>query len=443
MELPKAFYDLPADSRAVFSTAHGRYPKRNLPEPLPLCITRSNVALDVEKKADALWEPFYYDIYHNLRRPGSWYDLYQWFDAVDLHIEGASFCYFVLLNLFERMENHKHKTAQMIDKFAKEWAHDNRQYANLPPEIDIMENHPDFDTTSLSCFRPHEIDTLRRAVHHYLHGIRLQLEEQAMMRIQQPPRSFNNGHNHGYPIYQHPRQDQRSNRRPSMSQNPARPFMDNQRPTRDFQTSIHNGNAPPSEPRARGFSNDFRRGGRGGRYNTFNDRRSAQNSPPRQPVKEPVYMLRDQNQRNFSDPAHGYSPSARGTFMEHPRSVSGFQLGQPAVTGDKAILQEAPTQEPITQVSNRQSNGHISGEQLRNLDPVFIKHHNENVTLVYNGETKERDKEKQQDLTVFVRNFHHLHDWYASHYLKRLLSNCGQVVAVTYAGLNPPVAFVE
>lgn len=443
MDLPKSFYSLPANSRAVFSTAHGKYPKRDLPEPPPLCITRSSVALDVEKKAEALWEPFYYDIYNNIRRPESWYDLYHWFDAVDLYVEGASFCYFVLLNLFERMEYHKRETAHMIDKFAKEWAQENRQYANFPAEFDILGNHPDFDTASLSFFRPHEIDRLRRAVHHYVHGIRLQLEEQAMMRTQYPPRPFNNAHNHGYPIHQHSRQDHRGGLRPSMSQHAVRPFIENQRPTREFQPFMHNGNVPPSEPRARGFSNEFRRGGRGGRYNTFNDRRSVQNSPPRQLVKEPVYILRDQNQRNFSDPAHGRSPPARGAFVEHPRSVSGIQLSRPSVTGDQVVLQKAPAQDSIVQVSNGQSKAPISGEQLRNSDPIFIKHHNENVTFVYDGETKEWNKGKQQDLTVFVKNFHVLDSWYPSHFLKRLMSNCGQVVAVTYAGLNPPVAFVE
>jgi hypothetical protein len=127
--------------------------------------------------------------------------------------------------------------------------------------------------------------------------------------------------------------------------------------------------------------------------------------------------------------------------MEHPRSVSGTQLGQPPVTCDKVVLREALAQYPIAQVSNRQSKDPVSG--LRNPDPVFIKHHNENVTFVYDGEITERDKEKQQDLTVFVKNFHLLDSWYPSHYLKRLMSNCGQVVAVTYAGLNPPIAFVE
>src|ERR1700712_5586693 len=102
------FQNPPANARALFSTDLCRTAMRKLPNPLPdfdqlpMPILRSNIPLDVEKKIEALDSVFGLENTKLVTVPKSWLDLYTYFDAVDLWIEGLNFCYHVVDRMGKR-----------------------------------------------------------------------------------------------------------------------------------------------------------------------------------------------------------------------------------------------------------------------------------------------------------------------------------------------------
>lgn len=90
------FYILDPQSPARFSTKYGARAKRELVDPFPATITRTNMESDVEVRATQLMEQFP-DAHNILFVPKNWYILHEFFDGHDLWIEGAKFCYWVIL----------------------------------------------------------------------------------------------------------------------------------------------------------------------------------------------------------------------------------------------------------------------------------------------------------------------------------------------------------
>jgi hypothetical protein len=119
-DFPEDFYILPQRALAIFSTCAGLYPKRELLTPAPDPVVRTDVHGDVEKMAANLCNKFP-DHAYDLRPPLTWYDLYQYFDAVDLWIDGPRFYYLVLYEIYNRMEAHRIDAHAQIHAFSKAW----------------------------------------------------------------------------------------------------------------------------------------------------------------------------------------------------------------------------------------------------------------------------------------------------------------------------------
>lgn len=130
--IPRAFYHTPENAAAAFSTHCGRVPKRQLVEPSPPPIIRSNLVLDVQKKAHSLMMQFP-ELARTVvpidphKRQSDWYHLYKYFDAVDLWIEGVFFCYYVIHRIATFNEEPDIEPRATIDKFAKQWIIDHQQ----------------------------------------------------------------------------------------------------------------------------------------------------------------------------------------------------------------------------------------------------------------------------------------------------------------------------
>jgi len=120
--MPCSFWWTPDNAVAAFSTYLGKYPKRQLPrtEPWPVPILRSNVHHDVQKKAASLVKQFP-DLARTIEPITEWYHLYKYFDAYDLWIEGAAFCFFVIHRIGTVNREVLHEQSGMIEDFAKDW----------------------------------------------------------------------------------------------------------------------------------------------------------------------------------------------------------------------------------------------------------------------------------------------------------------------------------
>jgi hypothetical protein len=118
--MPVSFWQTPDNAVAAFSTQLGRYPKRQLPRPLPAPIIRSNMNHDVQKKAQSLVKQFP-ELARRITPINEWYHLYKYFDAYELWIEGAAFCFFVIHRIGMINEQLIIEQRDMIEDFAKEW----------------------------------------------------------------------------------------------------------------------------------------------------------------------------------------------------------------------------------------------------------------------------------------------------------------------------------
>ena len=87
--MPRAFFDVPADAAAIFSTQQGKALKRPALDPPPPPVVRSNLEQEIYRKADQLRAQFP-DIAGTVQTVTSWDMLYYYFDAQDLQIEGKS-----------------------------------------------------------------------------------------------------------------------------------------------------------------------------------------------------------------------------------------------------------------------------------------------------------------------------------------------------------------
>src|SRR4051812_29888746 len=90
------FYILDPQAPAIFSTNNGARPKRELVKPFPSPIIRTDMASDVEVRATQLIEAFP-EVKSLKGVPTNWYILHRFFDGHDLWVEGAKFCYWVIL----------------------------------------------------------------------------------------------------------------------------------------------------------------------------------------------------------------------------------------------------------------------------------------------------------------------------------------------------------
>lgn len=415
MEPLDPFYVLPTNSKAIFSTNNGKYEKRSLQNPLPMRVARSDFAKDVEAKFQILWDRFHFNL-HDLKPLQKREELYQFFDAVDLYVEGIEFCFRVVGMLSDYSQHLGTQTHIDIDAIAKAWVQEEgSRLWMIPAEQDVTLYHQEFSQENLAHW-DHEEDLalLRRAINHYMSEFRVefharQMEQQRIntqFQEQYPNRTNNYMYPQGYNQYagahaarqqssQHSQQDSRQSS--SQYGNDNKSFGHRER----SNTSIY---------RDRSLSNASR--GRGGHRNFSNQRHGNRMSPPRE---QSVY------QRNFSDHSSGPSPYMSGPEQSYQRDVWQQSLSRQMENKGYGLGDDDLGEQFVVSYSNRG-------------DP----------TLVYDGETKENKPQESQPLTVWVAGFHALPNYFENHELKRLLSACGQVVAVSYlANLPNPIAFVE
>ncbi|KAG4439291.1 hypothetical protein IFR05_005224 [Cadophora sp. M221] len=134
------FYILDPQSPARFSTHYGARAKRELVEPFPATITRTNMENDVEVRATQLMKQFL-DAKNILFVPKNWYILHEFFDGHDLWIEGAEFCYWVILAICRKnTERNQIATLHLkeIDKFAYDWLMAHRDVVMHNPAVSDM-----------------------------------------------------------------------------------------------------------------------------------------------------------------------------------------------------------------------------------------------------------------------------------------------------------------
>jgi hypothetical protein len=136
--LPVEFYDVPDHCKAIFSTRLGTIPKRKLEVPYPYQIVHSNIKQDVEVKAHMLRGQFPGHICA-VKAPTEWTDLYKYFDAYDIYLEGAEFCIQILYQIDAENQRLEPLINAEIDQYAADWvAWNENMVANIPLHYDIL-----------------------------------------------------------------------------------------------------------------------------------------------------------------------------------------------------------------------------------------------------------------------------------------------------------------
>jgi hypothetical protein len=439
MELPKDFFKLPANAKALFSTNRQKRAKRDLPDPAPAPIVRSNPLNDVYEKANGLWDKYYDEIYE-LKQPTSWFDLHQFFDAVDLYTDGPDFCYMLIVHLAERIKEQRWETHFLIDKFARDWAEEMGPDLPYLPQLehgyDITINHVDFHPIHLASYRWQEIDLLRNAVNfHLIEYQRRRVIEEAHWRALHSGRQYRNVDIQAHTLPSHYDQypDQRDAfRHPFYQPQVCNTFVDTQHHSKEPQGFMQNSNFLPTEHKGRGWPS----GGRDSRQNV----RTLVSSPP-----QPVYILSNNKQRNFPDQIYDNCAPGCKTTGRKQQASSGIQNNHTinATGHQKHVYPNVHTLEGQRKRSGRSAEQPSTYAPMAQSDPevVWYHHHNGNLVNVYDGSNKEYDYNKQYERTLSVTNFPE--SWIDDHQLKSLMTQCGQVVAVTYVYHNPRVAMVE
>jgi hypothetical protein len=119
-ELPISFYSNPDDRSSLFSTQLGKLPKRSLQFPLQPSLVYSNFLHATCLKAAELQRDYPEEIW-NVGMPTDWLDLYDWFDALDIHLMGASFLIQVLRKVHEQNEVAQREMEAVIYEAATDW----------------------------------------------------------------------------------------------------------------------------------------------------------------------------------------------------------------------------------------------------------------------------------------------------------------------------------
>ena len=227
---PESFYrNSPTDPPATFSTRCGKIPVRQLPDPAPPVVIRSNVDGDIRSMATSLRQDFP-AIVREIKKPTSWYNLYNYFDAVDLWYQGASFLFYVLnhisnenIVLNHELEESKH---QEISNWAKLWVEANvKRILSIPPGQDLISTFDESEMESIRGLEPRQKTILRQELNNHRKGYEQLLVPVEDPRVQSHQQSFQQMHQQD--PSQHPIHHQVPQRQPMMqpSMQPSMPAM--------------------------------------------------------------------------------------------------------------------------------------------------------------------------------------------------------------------------
>ena len=185
--MPTQFYDVPEACLAIFSTNCGAIAKRQLPDPPPPSIVRSDIDGDIQRKATALWQEFPVQIQH-VRCPLAWEDLYTYFDAVDLWTEGPEYLFEVIRYIGYQnytIDREANLEIQLeIYKWAGEWVRLNEhKLRQVPERADLPSLFNDTEWNEVAGMKQEEFTTLVAALHYHRHLLNLEQENHAAEQV--------------------------------------------------------------------------------------------------------------------------------------------------------------------------------------------------------------------------------------------------------------------
>lgn len=164
---PSFFTDIPRGSPAIFSTLLGTKPFRPIPHPVPVHAIRSGSENDIRDKSCSLFKRYPTIAESIMTPPTAWPDLYHYFDATDLWMEGAGFLFHVL-GYIVKVNVTK---LNFLENFAREWAFLNEtRLANMVPRQDMLnslqtpDDHAWFGYGNMTS---HEKEILNAVLYHH------------------------------------------------------------------------------------------------------------------------------------------------------------------------------------------------------------------------------------------------------------------------------------
>ena len=188
---PKQFYTVNPSRLSTFSTKSGTIPKRENSYPLPPPLARSDVDAEIRRKATGLREEFPEIVRGIDKPPSAWYDLHNYFDAVDLWLEGAVFLYYVINHIANEniALNHDLEETKVaeIRQWAKLWVEGNlRRIMSFPPGHDLISIFDECERDSIHSLEQRQLGQLRTALNVYrkeYEHLRVRFEEERMQAL--------------------------------------------------------------------------------------------------------------------------------------------------------------------------------------------------------------------------------------------------------------------
>ncbi|KAG9242882.1 hypothetical protein BJ878DRAFT_147093 [Calycina marina] len=124
--IPAAFFNVPKQSPCKFSTLNCTKEKRPPLHPAPPMIVRADLPLEIHRKAAELRVQLP-QVARSAEKPADWPDLYKYYDAQDLQVEGPVFLYYVLnvLHNENKMLDYEEELARcqsVRDELLRNWA---------------------------------------------------------------------------------------------------------------------------------------------------------------------------------------------------------------------------------------------------------------------------------------------------------------------------------
>ncbi|KUJ23239.1 uncharacterized protein LY89DRAFT_176977 [Mollisia scopiformis] len=449
-----SFYDLPDAVPAIFSTCMQSRPKRKLVAPYPQTMVRSDLGLDVQRKVKALWERNPVEA-RKIIGIQEWFDLYRYFDAVDLWVEGPIFCYSVIFRLAEMNRELNDEQPSIIREFAREWVDANsKRLVNVAEHIDVITllTPEECQSQDFQLLTEIEIKTLKFELNK---ARSILLEEHRRLAMMNAPTHPTQS---VYPQYPHPSQGPLGLRPDHSVPQSYQHFMDGQR-------NLHGGVDNASrDHRPRAWSNATQQGRGSSRFNNMGQQPKA---TPRS--TEPIYVLTEQRQRGasaadmtsrrYSIPTRPrtFSNTSRTSFYNNARDyqarrtvsdeVSSRPFNPGKVTSvDKPYYQHSrgpsgsstavaypygPGPGTQTPMSQPEEDLGIEGYESR-------VHTNQSATIFYTGPKRKLDEQPAR--TVFLSGAPE--EMFLDHTLRDMMECCGSVETISHLRNRGGTAFV-
>jgi len=193
--MPREFYNLPKDAPALISSHFGKHPKRELADPPPAPIARSDGPDDIVRKANYFRKQF--PIFsRKIRALTTWEQLYHFFDAYDLQLEGPAFLFYVINHLanenfaMDRDEAWLNSRELAIEKknemnkWAGQWvAANTERLASVPNSTeDLTTIFTPEDTNDIDGMKSDELMVLKEALQFHFLAFKKKVDAEAAER---------------------------------------------------------------------------------------------------------------------------------------------------------------------------------------------------------------------------------------------------------------------